>query len=156
MTTERGAYTLDGATSGGLSITRNPGAKYSIPSENEWYKAAFHQPAGQSGDGDDYWIYSTRSNTAPNAEAPPGGSNSANYSSAGLTEGGAYSSSSGFYGTFDQGGNVWEWNEAVIGPRRGMRGGSWANLEDGLRASNRSEENPHEDFATVGFRVASP
>ena len=44
-TTERGAYTLGGATSGGLTITRNPGAKFWIPSENECYKAAYHQPA---------------------------------------------------------------------------------------------------------------
>ena len=65
-TTERGAYTLDGATSGGLTITRNPGAKFWIPSENEWYKAAYHQPAGQGGgDADDYWLYPTRSNVAP-------------------------------------------------------------------------------------------
>ena len=35
-TTERGAYTMDGAVNGGLSITRNPGAKVWIPNEDEW------------------------------------------------------------------------------------------------------------------------
>jgi hypothetical protein len=57
-TTESGAYTLDGATSGGLDITRNPGAKYWIPSEDEWYKAAFHDPrlAADGGPpGDDFY-----------------------------------------------------------------------------------------------------
>ena len=36
--TETGAYTLNGATNG--IITKNTGATWWIPSENEWYKAA--------------------------------------------------------------------------------------------------------------------
>ena len=43
-TTETGAYTLDGDTTV-LTETRNAGAKYFIPSENEWYKAAYYNPA---------------------------------------------------------------------------------------------------------------
>jgi sulfatase modifying factor 1 len=48
-TTEDGAYTLNGATSSGelMGITRNAGAKWFIPTENEWYKAAYFQPAPQ-------------------------------------------------------------------------------------------------------------
>ena len=61
-TTERGAYTLDGAMSG-VSFTRNAGATYGLPSENEWYKAAYHQPAAQGGDS--YWFYPTGSNNPP-------------------------------------------------------------------------------------------
>ncbi len=64
-TTENGAYPLNGATTGGLTITRNPGAKFWIPSEDELYKAAYHQPAGQGGDADNYWLYPTRSNAEP-------------------------------------------------------------------------------------------
>ena len=60
-TTEQGAYTLDGATSG-VSITRNAGAKYHLPAEDQWYKAAYHEPGG---DTDDYWLYPTRSNSIP-------------------------------------------------------------------------------------------
>ena len=46
--TETGSYTLgslgaDGKPTGGLSITRNPGAKVFLPSENEWYKAAYYK-----------------------------------------------------------------------------------------------------------------
>ena len=42
LTTERGTYTLDGANSG-ISFSKNPNANYWIPSEDEWYKAAFYQ-----------------------------------------------------------------------------------------------------------------
>ena len=67
--TETGAYTLLGGTptpSNGLSITRNAGATWFLPSENEWYKSAYHQPAAQGGDTDNYWLYPTGSNTDPN------------------------------------------------------------------------------------------
>ena len=45
-TTETGAYTLSGGTSDAalLAITRNANATYFIPSENEWYKAAYYSP----------------------------------------------------------------------------------------------------------------
>jgi formylglycine-generating enzyme required for sulfatase activity len=43
-TTETGAYTLNGATTNAalMAITRNAGAVDFIPSENEWYKAAYY------------------------------------------------------------------------------------------------------------------
>jgi sulfatase modifying factor 1 len=159
-TTERGAYTLDGVASGGLTISRNPGAKFWIPSEDEWYKAAFHQPSGAGGDDDDYWLYATGSNTAPTADSPPGAGESANYGSAvgALTSGGAYTGSASFYGTFDQGGNVFEWNDAVIlATHRGLRGGAWAYPESDLRSSPRyNDVLPTNESHVVGFRVAGP
>jgi formylglycine-generating enzyme required for sulfatase activity len=42
-TTENGAYLLNGATSG-ISISKNSDANYWIPSEDEWYKAAYYSP----------------------------------------------------------------------------------------------------------------
>lgn len=157
-TTERGAYTLDGAVSGGGFVV-NRGAKFWIPSEDEWYKAAFHQPAGQGGDADNYWLYPTKSNLAPTVEAPPGSSSSANYSNAvgAPVPGGSYTGSAGFYGTFDQGGNVFEWNDgAGIGSLRCVRGGNYANTEVNLSASNRLGVDPTLSGAGLGFRVASP
>ena len=68
--TETGAYTLLGGTaapSNGLTVTRNGGAQYWIPSENEWYKAAYYQPAAAGGDADGYWLYPTGSNAIPNS-----------------------------------------------------------------------------------------
>src|SRR6476620_6143949 len=49
--TETGAYTILGGTpipSNGLSITRNFGAKWFLPSVDEWYKAAYYDPASSS------------------------------------------------------------------------------------------------------------
>ncbi len=102
--TETGAYTLLGGTatpSNGLSITRNTGATWFLTSEDEWYKAAYY-------DGSSYFDYPTASNTAPIAEAPAGGGNSANYNFVvgDLTDVGAYTSSDSAYGTFDQGGSA--------------------------------------------------
>ena len=53
-----------------------------------------------------------------------------------LTPVGSYTGSASPYGTFDQGGNVWEWNEAIIERLafRGIRGGSF---DDPLDASPR-------------------
>jgi hypothetical protein len=51
----------------GLYLERNPLAKYYIPTENEWYKAAYYDPnkggAGVSG----YWNYATMSDDPPDA-----------------------------------------------------------------------------------------
>src|ERR1043166_7794532 len=46
-TTEDGAYTLNGALSNAdlSAVSRNADASWFIPTENEWYKAAYYQPA---------------------------------------------------------------------------------------------------------------
>ena len=64
------------------------------------------------------------------------------------------------YGTFDQGGNVWEWNEAVVYENtnialRGMRGGSYNHYADSLAAPYRYVGNPMLGGSTGGFRLAS-
>jgi formylglycine-generating enzyme required for sulfatase activity len=159
--TEIGAYTLNGYNdTDGRTISRNANAKYWIPSENEWYKAAYYD-----GESAVYYDYPTASNTAPTAEAPPGRNNtngSANYGGQGavgnLTDVGAYTfkPSDSPYGTFDQGGNVWEWNDTRIGgSTRGLRGGYWNNNFDYLRASHRYGDDPTHGYSGVGLRVAS-
>ena len=49
---------------------------------------------------------------------------------------GEFENSASPYGTFDQGGNVWEWNEAVVYEThialRGLRGGSYDDYADSL------------------------
>jgi formylglycine-generating enzyme required for sulfatase activity len=60
-TTEDGAYTLNGVTNGN-AVARKAGAKYHIPTENEWYKAAYYKGGGTSAG---YWKYATQSDEDP-------------------------------------------------------------------------------------------
>ena len=61
------------------------------------------------------------------------------------------------YNTFDQGGNLWEWNETAFyaGSSPAARGGSWSDYSDNLAASTRSYSNPTREIYSIGFRVAS-
>jgi sulfatase modifying factor 1 len=164
--TETGAYTLSGNT--GI-ITKNVGATVWLPSENEWYKAAYYDPT-PGASGNNYWLYPTQSDTVPtvgtaNASGSisnPGG-NVANYNLGadwntedGNTTTVGSAMANNYYGTLDQGGNVWEWNDAVIsGTLRGIRGDSFINAESFMRSSYRGSVNPVNDYGDVGFRVAS-
>ena len=159
--TEYGAYTFSGLTS---VSARNTGADYWLPSEDEWYKAAYYEPVLSV-----YYDYATGSDTAPNNNTPGNDTgNSANYKDGGYTLGspyyttevGAYDESESPYGTYDQSGNVWEWNEALIsgyheGQRRGVRGGSWSYDAGNMPSSNRSDSIPTDGANWLGFRVAS-
>jgi formylglycine-generating enzyme required for sulfatase activity len=173
--TETGAYTLLGGTPtpiNGVSITRNSGATWFLTSEDEWYKAAYYQPAAQGGDTDNYWLYPTASNTTPTiatanstGDISNPGANVANYHSGAdwnsqngnvTTVGSAGPLSDSFFGTADQGGNVSEWNEALIsGSLRGQRGGSWNLLASSLTSSIRVTGNPSLEGDIFGFRVAT-
>ena len=149
-TTETGAYALTGATTVGM---RDLGALIFLPTENEWYKAAYYSP------GDIYFEYPTGTDSLTGCAVPASDTgNSANCNSAvgALTDVGAYGLSVSPYGTFDQGGNVWEWNETAEGSLRGVRGGDLDFGASDLAASNRRSRDPSIDVTTVGFRVASP
>jgi formylglycine-generating enzyme required for sulfatase activity len=162
---------------------RNANAKWFIPSESEWYKAAFYQPESKGGDADGYWNYPMRTNSVPFSDRPPGTTpdntrvgnfalddginNGYNdgvpFGGPGdyrLTEGGAYNLSASYYGTFDQGGNVYEWNESIstVGSltERVQRGGSYQSGPEILAATFRGLSSTSGGSAFSGFRVASP
>ena len=163
--TETGAYTLNGASSG-VGFTKSAGATWWIPSESEWYKAAYYKGGGTNAG---YWLYPTKSNATP-GNTIGGSANQANYfagdyavtqsatystSQNYLTDAGAFSNSASAYDTYDQGGNVYEWNDAVIGSSRGLRGGSWDRQRGYLQSSLRDSDLPTQESNFVGFRVAS-
>jgi formylglycine-generating enzyme len=161
-TTEDGSYFLAGATNDAelLAITRKSDATWVIPSEDEWYKAAYHKNDRVTGN---YFDYPTGNNSYPsNVLSNPDPGNNATFCDSGYTIGspfystevGAHENSDSPYGTFDQGGNVWEWNEALVyGSSRGMRGGSASNACN-LHASDRDYFSPMDYTSDVGFRVA--
>ena len=144
---------------------RKGNARYVIPSEDEWYKAAYYDPNKPGGAG--YWDYPTGTDSVPSNDlVNPDPGNNANFYQDGYTIGspyyrtvvGEFENSESPYGTFDQGGNVTEWNEAVLfETTRGIRGGAWdMPFSDGyvLRSIDRGSYEPEHEGNSPGFRVA--
>jgi hypothetical protein len=163
-TTENGAYNLNGATSGNAvaANTVNPNTllapTFRIPLENEWYKAAYYSPNyGGAGVGG-YWTWATQSNSAPGTTigSSPNQASYDVYDAA--TDVGSFSGSGSFYGTFDQSGNVWEWNDlnGIAGSNRGIRGGMWEYNSADVSSSSRMPYEPDNEDYDVGFRLAGP
>ena len=171
--TETGAYTLNGAATG-IGFTKNPDAAWWIPSENEWFKAAYYKGGGTNAE---YWLYPTQSDSAP-GNAIGGATNQANYRAAPdfdyattgsatysesqnyLTDVGSFSASASAYGTHDQAGNVFEWNDQIYndpgGERRGIGGGSWSTTENDIMSDRgRLSISPESEHNYTGFRVAA-
>ena len=168
-TTEDGAYLIGGYVgSDGSWITRRAGAKYWVPSEDEWYKAAYHVPAEELGGV--YYDYPTQAYQMPGNDISQSTNsrNNANIAVLGnfaigspyyTTEVGTFYRSAGPYGTFDQGGNLAEWNEAIVydGPSsdlRQLRGGSYPYTYQLLRANFRDATDPGGENRDIGFRIA--
>ena len=175
--TERGAYTLNGKSSG--PIARNPGAVWFIPTENEWYKSAYYKGGGLK---EGYWNFANRSDWAP-SHSLNGGENSANYCSSSytkkrppyLTPVDYFKQSVGTYNTYDMSGNVAEWvateeNQGGSPLKYVARGGSWKSLYYGaafrskfdvanwgleLSKSSRPAYDPAQGYDNIGFRVAT-
>jgi formylglycine-generating enzyme len=168
--TETGAYTLVNGQTSGTAPAVNPGASYLLPTEDQWYKAAYYK-GGSTNAG--YWDYATQSDFAPTAVTAgttgigSAGSigNFANYDSAAVwnsqpgnvatvgTNGGASA-----YGAFDMSGNLYEWNDltGAAGSSRGLRGGYWDDFAFSLSSSDRFTPAPSDEGNDVGFRLASP
>ena len=120
-TTEDGTYTI---TEQGIldnTIVRNAGNRIAIPSEDEWYKAAYHDALGMQST--DYFRYPAGSSTPIACGFPTDAPNTANCGQTvfDLTDVGSYTGSSSPWGTFDQGGNVHDWNSCSWDRARSRR-----------------------------------
>lgn len=166
--TESGVYNNIPAAASDPIPEREEGATFFLPSEDEFYKAAYYDPAKNGGSGG-YWQYGTQSDTAPTAEGPAGGNNSANYAKTDgspgpsgdtfwqtgftslqegvdyLTDVGAYENSDSYYGVLDADGLVHQWTEdSRPNPFNASqelpvyRGGAWRNGEFGTGAAYRN------------------
>ena len=183
-TTENGAYNVNGATTGNAvaknATNPNTGAAptFFIPTENEWYKAAYYSPTYGGVGVPGYYAYATQSDTAP-GNVVGSAANQANYrapdnlpllysvtqssvydvSQNYLTDVGAFSGSGSFYGTFDQIGNVIQWNDldGAPGSSRGGRAQWWNSKTADVSFSFVGlVEGPGIDGFFLGFRLASP
>ena len=159
--TETGAYTLLGGTaipSNADAITRNAGASVFLPSEDEWYKAAYYDAGSAS-----FLDYPFPGGGVPLCIAPNSIFDAANCDRAvnDLTPVGSYTGSPSPYGTFDQGGNVREATDSIR-VRFGRvgyltRGGSYVSSAANLGADAfRSDSSPGYEAHDSGFRLAAP
>ena len=176
-TTENGSYDLR-RVGGGRAVPRNavnPNTRaaptFFLPTENEWYKAAYFTP--DKGGAAGYFLYATQSDLPPNndvAEPAPTAnyllgpiyavtqspvfSTTQNY----LTDAGAYATSGSHYGTFDQNGGLYQWNDlaGARGAFRGLRGGFWAGGAVTLQKSTFTQVVPTREANDAGFRLAAP
>lgn len=160
-TTEQGAYALNGKTTG-AQVPRNGQSPLSafatlfvIPTENEWYKAAYYK-GGSTNAG--YWNYATQNDTLPGNDLSTSGSNVANYyywtdnppapanTHLGftinpgdypdfvlnhLTAVGMFAGTTTAYGVYDMNGNAFSWLETPVDPLAVgvtfVRGGEWGS-----------------------------
>jgi formylglycine-generating enzyme required for sulfatase activity len=168
LSTESGTYELLNGQTTGIAPAR-VGGQYWIPTEDQWYKAAYYV-GGSSNAG--YWDYATQSNTPPTSVAATStgdgihsGPNFANYNrdadwngqdgnvTTRRTNGGPSA-----YGTFDMSGNVTEWNDldGTASLLKGLRGGSWDDTDvTNLSSSFRDAQLASLETATIGFRLAT-
>lgn len=172
---ENGVYDMSISTT--EPPPRQEGAKFFIPSEDEFYKAAYYDPNKGSTGG--YWEYGIGSETPPLSEAPSGGATSANYRSPTdtywqngasfddsldyRTEVGAYSNATSHYGLLDVDGLLHQWTEGTkessfSDPLPVYRGGSWFYGPDFNGASSRNlySFRGAASYAWFGLRIAAP
>ena len=137
-----GAYVFSGgvyqSTDRASAITTY-GTIYALPTEDEWYKAAYFKS-----DASGYSLYANGTDTAPVA-----GTDS---SYDGTTPWVVGTGTMEQNGTYDMMGNVFEWMEDSGGVKRG---GSYYPSQYYLRSSNRYSYSPAHEYFDLGFRVVA-
>jgi formylglycine-generating enzyme len=185
FTTEDGSYKIDiNPETNIATITKRYNRSkdmYYIPTENEWYKAAYYSENYENSGSAGYYLYSNQSNEIPKNKLTdaliPTGNNIANYisyydgtmtvtqetninsSQNYLTNVGAFIYSKSYYGTYDQTGNVWELitnnNEDVIilNNTIKLRGGAWTSFVNFIAKSYTLVVSYDSIGTNAGFRL---
>ena len=156
----------NGVTENGAFVTGVPvqGAAWSLPTEDQWYKAAYYLPSTNNTLGK-YCAFGTDSNDAAgNKWEEAVVANRANYSLNGvftiqtqprLTPVGSFKASASPWGAYDMAGEVNQWTSTFdeSGNKVIVRGGSWkSQTSDELKSTTRFT-NPVIGSSTTGFRV---
>ena len=120
------------------------GIAYVIPTEDEWYKAAYYTGSGYSN-------YANGEETIPGSDIGWNLGGGPYYSPWDVGTGTQEQN-----GTFDIMGNVWEWNETSIisYERRGTLGGSFSNSLWNGSSFYRGSSPASAENSTMGFRIA--
>ena len=167
--TETGAYTLVSGQTTGTAPAVNLGATFYIPTEDQWYKAAYYKGGGTSAG---YWDYATQSDAVPTtvtADSTGIGSAGSTGNFANYNQDADWNSQNGnvttvgtnggpsAYGAFDMTGNVFEWNDLTgAAGSRGQRGGNYRGTTASLSSSFSNTLGAPIEGNNFGFRLASP
>lgn len=147
----KGAYLFSGNNSNAgdfLGVNRSSaiaiyGTVYVIPTENEWYKAAYYKPDGSS-----YSLYANGTDILPT----PGPDS--NYGEVYDEPWSIGTGTTEQNGTYDMMGNLWEWTETLLGDSyRVTRGGAYNT--NGLEASFQNKYLQYDEDHSIGFRIAT-
>jgi len=123
--TDDGGATYTANASSHIDYATANGTTYFVPTEDEWYKAAYYNVAGNS-----YSLYADGTGTAPTRGNGETGWSYGGYTTTRDTAHGSSEQNS----TVNMNGNVWEWMEDSAGV---IRGGSCYSYELNLRSSYR-------------------
>lgn len=148
-----GAYTISGGAVSAVdraAAISTYGTVYVLPTEDEWYKAAYYTGSG-------YSLYANGTSTAPVAEVD------AIYNRASVT--GPWTVGTGAVeqnGTLNMMGNIWEQLESAFdgsldssGEDMAYRGGDYFLGASKLVSGNREPDSPDSEWSNLGFRVVA-
>ena len=151
-TTETGSYDM----AEGTWALRGSNATWVLPTEDEWYKAAYYSASNAL-----YYNYPNGSDAVPAEPTDETTPREMNFGDAPYWQHTVYFASTGQttasspYGTYDQGGNVSEWMEtrSVQFPDHIVRGGSFTSDANDLNAGRAYGYDPENEGSRFGLRV---